>query len=80
MTQKHLRDVQSQIGALQPFEEILGRTVKARKRAGRQRSPAGAIYTLIERTMETKPRVEWADESTPAKKFLNPAAGKGFIE
>ena len=53
IAERHLRDVAEQIQTLQKFREELSRAVKGWKRAGKQTLSAGAICTLIERTMQT---------------------------
>ena len=58
MAERHLREVSEQIERLEKFKEELSRSIKHWKGAGKQMLSAGAICTLIERTMETgKPRV-----------------------
>ncbi len=54
MAERHLDEVTRQIETLGRFKQELSRSVKAWKRAGKQTLPAGAICTLIERTMEAK--------------------------
>ena len=49
---RHLRDVSAQIQKLEKFKQELSRSVKQWKKAGKQTLSAGAICTLIERTME----------------------------
>lgn len=53
IAERHLRDVSEQMKKLRNFEQQLTRAVKQWKRAGKQTLSAGAICTLIERTMET---------------------------
>ena len=53
IAERHLRDVAEQIRTLQKFREELSRAVKGWKTAGKQTLSAGAICTLIERTMQT---------------------------
>lgn len=51
---RHLADVTEQIEKLERFKQELSRAVRRWKRAGTQTLSAGAICTLIERTMEVK--------------------------
>ncbi|MCI0348825.1 MAG: heavy metal-responsive transcriptional regulator [Acidobacteriales bacterium] len=51
MAERHLREVGSQIQALHRFQNELSRAIRTWKKAGKQNIPAGAICTLIERTM-----------------------------
>ena len=53
IAERHLRDVAEQIRTLQKFREELSRAVRGWKTAGKQTLSAGAICTLIERTMQT---------------------------
>ena len=53
IAERHLRDVSEQIQKLEKFKHELSRSVKQWKNAGKQTVSAGAICTLIERTMET---------------------------
>lgn len=53
IAERHLHDVTKQIQALQKFKEELSGAVRDWKKAGKQTLSAGAICTLIERTMET---------------------------
>ena len=53
IAERHLHDVSGQIQRLQKFKEELNRAVRGWKKAGKQTLSAGAICTLIERTMET---------------------------
>lgn len=53
MAERHLHEVSEQIEKLEKFKEELGRSIKHWKSAGKQTLSAGAICTLIERTMET---------------------------
>ena len=53
MAEHHLHEVTEQIDKLEKFKEELNRSIKHWKRAGKQTLSAGAICTLIERTMET---------------------------
>ena len=52
IAERHLRDVTKQIQALQNFKEELSYAVKGWKKAGKQTLPAGAICTLVERTID----------------------------
>jgi hypothetical protein len=54
LAERHLADVAEQIEKLHSFKQELNRAVKAWKGAGKQTIAAGAICTLIEKTMETK--------------------------
>lgn len=54
IAERHLGDVTAQIEKLERFKEELGRAVRSWKRAGKQNISAGAICTLIERTMKTR--------------------------
>ena len=56
IAERHLHSVTEHIQKLQTFKEELSRAVKGWKRAGKQTLAAGAICTLIERTMETNHR------------------------
>ena len=56
--ERHLADVTDQIEKLQSFKQELSRAVRAWKRAGKQTIAAGAICTLIEKTMENNPSVK----------------------
>src|SRR5438067_12884551 len=61
MAERHLDEVSKQIETLERFKQELCRAVRAWKRAGKQTLSAGAICTLIERTMDatdTKERNE----------------------
>lgn len=53
MAEAHLDDVSRQIGTLLKFKEELTRSIRNWKRAGKQTLSAGAICTLIERTMDS---------------------------
>lgn len=53
IAERHLHDVTKQIQTLQKFKEELSSAVRDWKKAGKQTLSAGAICTLIERTMET---------------------------
>jgi len=53
MAERHLHEVSEQIERLEKFREELSRSIKHWKGAGKQTLSAGAICTLIERTMET---------------------------
>ncbi|MDP9161243.1 MAG: heavy metal-responsive transcriptional regulator [Acidobacteriota bacterium] len=52
IAERHLRDVTEQIQKLENFKQELDRSIKQWKKAGKQKLSAGAICTLIERTME----------------------------
>ncbi len=52
IAERHLRDVSNQIETLVKFKEELSHAVRGWKRAGKQTLSAGAICTLIERTMD----------------------------
>ena len=54
IAERHLDEVTRQIETLGRFKQELSRSVRAWKRAGKQTISAGAICTLIERTMEVK--------------------------
>lgn len=56
IAERHLKDVSIHIQTLQKFKEELSHAVKDWKKDGKQKLPAGAICTLIERTMETSAR------------------------
>jgi len=51
IAERHLRDVNEQIQTLERFKKELTTAVRQWKRAGKQNIEAGAICTLIERTM-----------------------------
>lgn len=53
MAERHLHEVSEQIEKLEKFKEELRRSIKHWKGAGKQTLSAGAICTLIERTMAT---------------------------
>ena len=53
MAERHLADVSEQIDKLESFRNELARALKSWKRAGKQTLSAGAICTLIERTMQS---------------------------
>ena len=53
MAESHLHDVSKQIDTLLKFKEELSGSIRTWKRAGKQTLSAGAICTLIERTMES---------------------------
>ncbi len=53
IAERHLHDVTDQIETLRKFKEELSRSIKSWKRAGKPKLSAGAICTLIERTMGT---------------------------
>ena len=53
IAERHLHGVTKQIQALQKFKGELSHAVRHWKKAGKQTLSAGAICTLIERTMET---------------------------
>jgi hypothetical protein len=52
LAERHLRDVSEQIQTLEKFKQELSNAVRQWKRAGRQTLSAGAICTLIERSMK----------------------------
>ncbi len=52
IAERHLRDVSKQIETLVRFKEELSHAVGSWKKAGKQTLSAGAICTLIERTMD----------------------------
>jgi DNA-binding transcriptional MerR regulator len=52
IAERHLRDVHEQIQTLEKFRNELMTAVRQWKKAGKQSVEAGAICTLIERTME----------------------------
>jgi DNA-binding transcriptional MerR regulator len=54
IAQRHLRDVDEQIQTLERFKKELTTAVRHWKRAGKQNVEAGAICTLIERTMRER--------------------------
>ena len=57
IAERHLGDVTQRIQILEKFKEELSRAVRDWKKAGKQTLSAGAICTLIERTMETNKTV-----------------------
>lgn len=54
IAERHLHDVNEQIETLEKFKKELTGAVKEWKKAGKQTVAAGAICTLIERTMEAR--------------------------
>jgi MerR family mercuric resistance operon transcriptional regulator len=54
IAERHLRDVREQIEILEKFEKELTTAVGQWKKAGKQSVEAGAICTLIERTMRDR--------------------------
>ncbi len=54
IAERHLRDVNQQIETLEKFKNELTTAVRQWKRAGKQNVAAGAICTLIERTMDSR--------------------------
>jgi MerR family mercuric resistance operon transcriptional regulator len=54
IAERHLRDVSEQIKTLERFKKELTTAVRQWKSAGRQNVEAGAICSLIERTMEQR--------------------------
>lgn len=56
IAERHLDDVTKQIQTLRKFKRELSHAVKDWKKTGKQRLPAGAICSLIERTIETSAR------------------------
>ena len=54
IAERHLDDVSKQIETLRNFKKELSGSVKQWKKAGKQTLAAGAICSLIERTMDAK--------------------------
>lgn len=58
IAERHLRDISAQIQTLETFKHELTTAVRNWKKAGQETVEAGAICTLIERTMEERSKPE----------------------
>lgn len=65
--ERHLKEVEQQIGELERFRDELTRAIKQWKRSGKPQLPAGSICVLIERIMDTN-RQKKGETLWPSKK------------
>jgi len=68
MGERHLKEVEEQIGELKRFRDELKQAIQQWKRSGKPQLPAGSICVLIERVMDTNRNKKGGEKSWLSKK------------